>query len=184
MRNGFGLNTNLFETNLLNLGVVVRFVVTVGRENLQIILDQRRQIIVSTLEERSRKESALIDQLDEANAAVAEATIRAEEILIQADKTIQKDNSTAKEQLKNRLTRFQSRRKQTVILERQKQIKIISQDVADKALTLATGRLAADLDPTNNNGLSLQKKLNILHLEDTFRKLRLYVIFSLNLSII
>jgi F-type H+-transporting ATPase subunit b len=55
MRHGFGLNTNLFETNVLNLIVVVRIVVTVVGDALRNLLDQRRKVILSTLQEADKK---------------------------------------------------------------------------------------------------------------------------------
>ena len=55
MRHGFGLNTNLFETNVLNLAVVVGVVVTVVGDAVQSLLNQRRQNILSTLAEADKK---------------------------------------------------------------------------------------------------------------------------------
>jgi F0F1-type ATP synthase membrane subunit b/b' len=55
MRHGFGFNTNLLETNVLNLRVVVRIVVKVVGESLRELLDQRRQTILSTLQEADKK---------------------------------------------------------------------------------------------------------------------------------
>ena len=55
MRQGFGFNTNLFETNVLNLAVVVGIVVTVVGDAVQSLLDQRRQNILSTLAEADKK---------------------------------------------------------------------------------------------------------------------------------
>jgi F-type H+-transporting ATPase subunit b len=56
MRHGFGFNTNLIETNVLNLRVVVRIVVKVVGDAVKNILDERRQIILSTLQEADKKE--------------------------------------------------------------------------------------------------------------------------------
>jgi PII-like signaling protein len=55
MRHGFGFNTNLLETNVLNLSVVVRIVVKVVGDALRELLDQRRKAIVSTLTEADKK---------------------------------------------------------------------------------------------------------------------------------
>jgi F-type H+-transporting ATPase subunit b len=66
MRHGFGFNTNLIETNVLNLRVVVRIVVKVVGDALKNILDERRQIILSTLQEADKKERKIQQQLREA----------------------------------------------------------------------------------------------------------------------
>ena len=47
---GFGFNTNILETNVLNLAVVVPIVFKLGRETLTSMLDTRR-------EKNSRKSS-------------------------------------------------------------------------------------------------------------------------------
>ena len=66
MRNGFGLNTNLFETNVLNLAVVVGVVVTVVGDALSTLLKQRRETILSTLQEADNKAIESKNRLDEA----------------------------------------------------------------------------------------------------------------------
>jgi F-type H+-transporting ATPase subunit b len=66
MRNGFGLNTNLFETNVLNLAVVVGVVVTVVGDALSVLLKQRRETILSTLQEADDKAIEAKNRLDEA----------------------------------------------------------------------------------------------------------------------
>jgi F-type H+-transporting ATPase subunit b len=55
LRQGFGLNTNLFETNILNLAVVVGVVIKVVGDSLQSLLSQRRKTILSTLQEADLK---------------------------------------------------------------------------------------------------------------------------------
>lgn len=59
MRHGFGFNTNLLETNVLNLRVVVRIVVKVVGDALRELLDQRRKAIVSTLTEADKKKKRI-----------------------------------------------------------------------------------------------------------------------------
>jgi F-type H+-transporting ATPase subunit b len=66
MRHGFGLNTILFETNILNLIVVVRIVVTVVGDALRNLLDQRRKVILSTLQEADKKAREAQNRLEEA----------------------------------------------------------------------------------------------------------------------
>ena len=49
MKQGFGFNTNLFETNILNLAAVIGIVVIIVGDAVQSVLDQRRQNILLTL---------------------------------------------------------------------------------------------------------------------------------------
>merc|ERR1711904_692107 len=80
MRNGFGFNTNLLETNVLNLRVVLRIVVTIVGDALKTLLDERRKIIISTLQETEKKKNKLQQQLEEAQKAVEIAYSTSKEI--------------------------------------------------------------------------------------------------------
>ena len=71
MRQGFGFNTDLFETNVLNLAVVVGIVVTVVGDAVQSLLDQRRQNILSTLAEADKKAREAQKRLEEAQKLAA-----------------------------------------------------------------------------------------------------------------
>jgi F0F1-type ATP synthase membrane subunit b/b' len=55
IRQGFGIKTDLFETNILNLRVVLGIVVTFVGDALRTLLDQRKQIILLTLQEVDQK---------------------------------------------------------------------------------------------------------------------------------
>ena len=46
---GFGINTNVLETNILNLSVVIGVLFVVGKDVLTSLLDERRQKIVQSL---------------------------------------------------------------------------------------------------------------------------------------
>merc|ERR1711976_692916 len=85
MRYSFRFNTNLIETNVLNLRVVVRIVVKVVGNTLKNTLDERRQMILSTLQEADKKERKLQQQLEEAKKALETARLSAQEIRAEFD---------------------------------------------------------------------------------------------------
>ena len=61
---GFGINTNLLETNVLNLAVVVGALVYFGGDILQSILTNRKELIVKSLtdaEERFKEATAKLE---------------------------------------------------------------------------------------------------------------------------
>ena len=49
------LNTNIFETNLVNLGIVVGVVVVLGGDALTSALDERRRAILESLEDANNR---------------------------------------------------------------------------------------------------------------------------------
>ena len=50
-----GFNTDIFDTNLINLSLVVGVVVTLGGDALTSALDERRRSILSSLEDANNK---------------------------------------------------------------------------------------------------------------------------------
>jgi F-type H+-transporting ATPase subunit b len=170
MRHGFGFNTNLIETNVLNLRVVVSIVVSQLGEVLKNRLDDRRKMILSILQEADKKKEQLRQQLEEARKAVEEAQVTAQEIRDQSIQAVQKENYTAEQKLKEDLKRFQENSQQIIKLERQRTLQVITQYIADLALEEAENRLVKTLKPQGQLSKK-QKELNEMHVQETFRKL-------------
>jgi len=168
MRHGFGINTDLFETNVLNLAVVVGIVVTVVGEAVSNLLEQRRKTILSTLEETDKKVREAQTQLDDAKKSVEIARLQAKEIRIQATKAVEQENVILQRQLKESLQYLQERGKQAIQLERQRIIQTIANQVAELALTSTEGTLLTAFEKT----YSKQRELNETHIRKTFRQLK------------
>jgi F-type H+-transporting ATPase subunit b len=171
VRQGFGLNTDLFETNILNLSVVVGIVVTFVGDALSILLDERRKIILSTLQEVDQKAKEVQQRLDEAREAVETARIRAQEIRNQAIQTVEQENLVMQQMLKDDLRRLQERGGQRIQLERQRMIQFIAQQVANMTLKIAEGSLLIGFN-SQGPAISKQKELNDMHVRETFRRLK------------
>ena len=77
---GFGLNFNPFETNIINLAIVIAGVVYFLRGFLGGILDRRRQAILSDLQDAEQRVATAATSLATAQKALAEAQQRAETI--------------------------------------------------------------------------------------------------------
>jgi F0F1-type ATP synthase membrane subunit b/b' len=171
IRQGFGLKTNLFETNILNLRVVLGIVVTFVGDALRTLLDQRKQIILLTLKEVDQKAKEVQQRLEDARNSVETARSRAQEIRNQAIQTIEQENVRIQQILKDDLYRIQETGKQRIKLERQRMIQSVAQQVAQITLKIAEGRL---LITFNSQGRSSpkQKDLNEIHVRETFRQLK------------
>lgn len=74
---GFGLNTNIFQTNLINLAIIISVLVIFGRKALGSTLKERRERIETAIKgaEQRLKEAqgALADQQQKLTQAQAEA---------------------------------------------------------------------------------------------------------------
>lgn len=167
-RQGFGFKTDLFETNVLNLAVVVGVVVTFVGDALRVLLDQRREIILLTLKEVDQKARRVQEQLTNARESVEASRLRAQEIRSQTIKTIEQEELTMQQQLKDDLSRLQESGRQRIQLERQRIIQSIAQQVANMTLIIVENTLLTAFGPQ----LSKQKELNDMHVRETFRQLK------------
>jgi F-type H+-transporting ATPase subunit b len=174
LRQGFGLNTNLLETNVLNLAVVIGVVVKVVGDSLRSLLDQRRRTILSTLQEADLKAREANQRLEAAQRTLEEARSRVQEIRIQTIQAIEREKSVAQKQLERDLRRLRERRDQAIQLERQRRTQFISYQVSSLALNSAENMLLNSLSSQSTSS-SKQKELNEMHVRETFCKLqRLY----------
>ena len=170
MRQGFGFNTDLFETNVLNLAVVVGIVVTVVGDAVQSLLDQRRQNILSTLAEADKKAREAQKRLEEAQKSVVSARYRAQEIRLQAIQAAERERIAIQDKLASDLQRLRDRGRQRTQLARQQTVQAMAQQVANLALTSAESTLLKAFG-SQASSLSKQKELNEIHVRETLRTL-------------
>jgi F-type H+-transporting ATPase subunit b len=171
MRSGFGLSTDLFETNILNLAVVIRIVVNVVGDAVSNLLDQRKKNVLASLQEADNVARDASERLEEARLSMETVRGQAQEILSQARTSIEQENRVAQKRLKENVQRLQERGRQTVQLERQRAIQVIIQQVSDLAMVSAENKLLSSLGSREIN-CSKQKKLNELHVFETFNQLK------------
>lgn len=168
MRNGFGFNTNLIETNILNLRVVVRIVISQVGEFLKIRLNDRRKMILSILQEADTKNAQLQQQLEEARKALDEAQLTVQEIQNQSVQAVEQENLIIQKKLEEELKRFQENSKKLIKLERQRTIESITKYITELALTVAEEKIQKALQSKEKK----KKELNRIHVQETFQKLK------------
>jgi F-type H+-transporting ATPase subunit b len=77
---GFGLNSDLIETNLFNIVIVVGFVFVFGRKLLGGILTERRESIESAIKDTEARQQQALSALEVAKKNLAQAKAEAESI--------------------------------------------------------------------------------------------------------
>jgi len=85
---GFGFNTNILETNVLNLAVVVPAVFVLGKDTLTSILEARREKILASLRSADDRFKAAQLELDAAKSELARAKDKVAEIQAEGRQTI------------------------------------------------------------------------------------------------
>jgi F-type H+-transporting ATPase subunit b len=166
----FGFNTNLFETNVLNLRVVLAVVTTVVGDALRTLLDTRLQGILSALQEANRKAKDARDRLDEARRAVGVARTRAQKIREQAIQDAEQEKVYSQQLIEEDLRRLRDRGELTIKIERQKAVNSITQQVVEIALATAETKLLEILRLRDTASLR-QKKLNEVYVREVSRQL-------------
>jgi F-type H+-transporting ATPase subunit b len=170
LRQGFGLNTNLLETNVLNLAVVVGVVVKVVGDSLRSLLDQRRRTILSTLQEADLKAKEAKQRLEAAQRTLEEARSRVQEIRIQTVQAIEREKSAAQKQLEGDLRRLREGRDQAIQLERQRATQFISYQISTLSLNSAEDILWNTLNSKSTSSAK-QKELNEMYVRETLCQL-------------
>ena len=70
---GFGINTNIFETNIINLAAVVGIVVSFVGNNLTALLEDRKKTILNNLQEANQRAIEAQEKLNQAKAQLEAA---------------------------------------------------------------------------------------------------------------
>ena len=171
IRSSFGFNTNVLETNVLNLAVVIGIVITFVGDAVRTLLDQRLQTVLSTLQAADQKARHAQARLDEARRRVETARKRSEEIRIQTIHAIEHENQARQKRLEEDLQRLRERSLQSIRLERQRIIRDITVQVGKLAVIAAENTLLTvfgDRSPT----CSRQKDLNASYMRKISHQLK------------
>lgn len=168
-RYGFGFNTDLFETNILNLTVVVVIVVIFVGDALSSLLNQRRIMILSTLQEADQKAKAAKRQLEVAEKNVELAVVRAKEIREQGVQSAEKEELMRQKRFEEDIASLRRRMAQRIQLQRQQRIYRVVEQIVDLALIRTKDKLLRTLGPGSG---SKQKDLNEICVHETFLQLK------------
>nr|ALO63336.1 CF0 subunit I of ATP synthase [Carteria sp. SAG 8-5] len=145
---GFGFNTNVFETNIINLAAVVGIVITFVGKNLTSLLDDRKKTIVNNLQEANQRAIEAQEKLTAARTQLETAKKKAQEIreegILRATQEI--NNCVAQHEL--RIARLEEFKQETVQFYQQKAFKQASAYVISRIMNRVRERLNKGLDNT------------------------------------
>lgn len=155
---GFGFNTNILETNVLNLAPVIGIVVYFGGDVLRGILNARQTAIQNTINDAEAKYQTALEQLRAAEEQFALAKSKAEEIRAQGKSTAAEGARQFIERAKEDIVRLEQTKQLSLRFEEQKAMQEICQKVVSLALVQVQQKLQKRLD------LSLHKRVNDIHI--------------------
>jgi F-type H+-transporting ATPase subunit b len=145
---GFGINTNIFETNIINLAAVIGIVVSFVGNNLTALLEDRRKTILNNLQEANQRAIDAQEKLNAARAQLELAKKKAKEIREEGVTRAAQEIKTVVSQHEIRLSKLQEFKQETLQFYQQKAFKEAYLYVVAKIMTRVRERLTKGLNPT------------------------------------
>lgn len=145
---GFGFNTNIFETNIINLAAVVGIVVSFVGKNLSSLLEDRKNIIVKNLQEANQRAIEAEEKLNAARVQLEIAKKKAQEIREEGVLRATQEINNVVSQHELRLARLEEFKQETLDFYQQKAFKQAYLYVINKIMTRVRERLTKGLDST------------------------------------
>jgi F-type H+-transporting ATPase subunit b len=143
---GFGLNLNLFETNLINLGLLIGVLFYFGRKVLGNILGERRSRIEQEVRDAEKRQKDAAAALADAQQKLAKAQAEAEKIRAAAEESAK----AAKEAILAQAAKDVERLKETAAKDldtaRERAIAELRERVAAMAIQRVESQLGNYLD--------------------------------------
>jgi len=145
---GFGINTNIFETNIINLAAVIGVVISFVGSNLTAILDERKKTIVNNLEEANQRALEAAEKLTIAKTQLEAAKKKAKEIREEGVSRASQEINTVVVQHDLRVGKLQEFKEETLSFYQQKAFKEAYLYVISRIMTRVRERLNNGLDST------------------------------------
>ena len=143
---GFGFNTNLLETNILNLAVVLPLVFSLGKDTLTSILDSRREKILSSLRSEDDRFKQAQLELDAAKSELALAAEKVKEIQSEGQKTMEALRREETKRYEELHQRFEDLKEETIRFEEEKVVNAFRQQLVSAAFEKAVEGIRARMN--------------------------------------
>jgi len=145
----FGFNTNIIETNVLNLAVVLAVVVTYVGDALRGLLATRKQTILNNFQEAEQRASEAQERLNQARNQFEQAQLKAKQIREQAGVTIEQEKNQIVRQTQDDIKRLSVIQQETLQFEQQK----AQNELAQKLVRLALHQVREKLTQRLNSSI-------------------------------
>lgn len=149
----FGLNLNLFETNIINLAILIGVVVYFGRKTLVQILSERRSKIAEEIQEVEDRQQQAAAALAEQQQKLARAQVEAERIRQAAEERAAKAKAEIEAQTERDIARLQDTAAKNVSSEQERVVAELRRQIAELAIARAEDQIKSRLDEATQQQL-------------------------------
>ena len=147
---GFGLNTNILETNILNLLVVLAVVFIFGGNALRGLLSNRKQTITNNLEEADRRAKQSQEKLAQLKDQLNQYKMKANDIISNGREYAKQERITRQKETQDQIARLKTSREKVIDLQREQVMKKLSQQVITTILSTVTKQVDGKQSLTKN----------------------------------
>nr|QXT43676.1 ATP synthase subunit b [Hordeum jubatum] len=142
----FGLNTDILATNLINLTVVVGVLIFFGKGVLKDLLDNRKQRILSTIQNSEELRRGTIEQLEKARIRLQKVELEADEYRMNGYSEIEREKANLINATSISLEQLEKSKNETLYFEKQRAMNQVRQRVFQQAVQGALGTLNSCLN--------------------------------------
>ena len=161
---GIELNTNIFETNLINLSIVLSVVFLVIGDAFKATLQERKNSILTALNEANERYEEAQNQLNAALALLEEAKEKAQSIQKEAPGTALKEKETIQTQYALEEDRMNQKFENDSNLARARMAKTLYNHMVRTSISKARTYLVTHVDQVGQNA-SLSKVVDLIDSE-------------------
>lgn len=145
---GFGINTNIFETNIINLSVVIGIVISFVGSNFTALLEDRKKTIINNLQEANQRAIEAEEKLNQARALLESAKKKAQEIREEGIIRANQEVNTVISQHELRLSKLDEFKQETLSFYQEKAFKEAYLYVISRIMTRVREKLNSGLNST------------------------------------
>ena len=143
---GFGLNTNILETNLINLAILIGVLVYFGRGFLGKILSERRSAIEEAIQEAEQRQEQAQASLAQQQQKLSDAQTEAQRILAEAEERAKTVADLILVKATEDVERMRATASQELDSERERVIAQLRSVIASQAIERAEAQIKQRLD--------------------------------------
>lgn len=142
----FGLNTNILETNLINLAILIGVLVYFGRGFLGKILSERRSAIAEAIQEAEQRQEQAQASLAQQQQKLSDAQTEAQRILAEAEERAKTVADLILVKATEDVERMRATASQELDSERERVIAQLRSVIASQAIERAEAQIKQRLD--------------------------------------
>jgi F-type H+-transporting ATPase subunit b len=146
------LNPDIFETNVINITILLGGIIYLGSNALSASLSERQQKILGSIQEAEERLKQAVDRLAESEKQLAQAQIVIDSIKTDAEKTAKQVKSSILNDGKTEIERLTSSAKSQIITIEAK----VRKQISDYVVALALKRVTLQLEGKLNSKLQQQ----------------------------